>query len=370
MEKDVSTKMLDAYDKNNGLYSDFCGSVERLLRDLLSEKRIEILSVTSRVKGKGSLERKIATKGVGRYKSLADVTDVCGVRVITYFEGDVSRVADLIRAEFDIDEKNSTDKYHASDPDRFGYRSVHFVVTHRASRRCLSEYRRYESCKAEIQIRSILQHAWAEIEHDLGYKASEDVPAPVRRRFSRLSGLLELADEEFMTIRKEIDAYEQALASRMSKDLSDVAIDAASYVAFVNGDSLVKSIDDAIVGPSSGVVIPSPKSRTDRNVSQLRFLGIDRVGQLKQLLQEHEEKIVKFAHRFVTRDGRELSQVVWPAKGVASGISIYYLGLVLLTMSGQEGRLKEYLAEFFPGNANMEADLKATAADLAEKRNM
>ncbi|WP_412021678.1 GTP pyrophosphokinase family protein [Burkholderia cepacia] len=364
MDMNISASIVDTYEKSSGLHSDFCGSVERLLRELLSAKHIGILDVTSRVKGKESLERKIATKGAGRYKSLGDITDVCGVRVITYFEGDVSRVADVVRAEFDIDEKNSTDKYHASDPDRFGYRSVHFVAKHGASRRSLSEYRRYDSCKVEIQIRSILQHAWAEIEHDLGYKASEDVPAPVRRRFSRLSGLLELADEEFMTIRKELDAYERNLNRRLSQNSNDVELDGASYFAFVNRDEVAKRIDEAIVSPGGGKLIRSPRIRSDRRVSQLLYVGIGRIDQLKQLLEEYEEQIVKFAHLFVTRNGKDVSDVIWPPEGVWRGISTFYLVYVLLTLGGREAQLTEYVKKFFDSSPELEAELRETAAEF------
>ncbi|WP_080422582.1 GTP pyrophosphokinase family protein [Burkholderia ubonensis] len=365
MDMNISASIVDAYEKSSGLHSDFCGSVERLLRELLSAKHIGILDVTSRVKGKESLERKIATKGSGRYKSLGDITDVCGVRVITYFEGDVSRVADVVRAEFDIDEKNSTDKYHASDPDRFGYRSVHFVARHGASRRSLSEYRRYDSCKVEIQIRSILQHAWAEIEHDLGYKASEDVPAPVRRRFSRLSGLLELADEEFMTIRKELDEYERNLNRRLSRNANNVELDGTSYFAFVNRDEVVKRIDEAIVSPAGGKLIRSPRVRSDRRVSQLLFVGIGRIDQLKQLLEEYEEQIVKFAHLFLTRDGQNIQDATWPPEGVWRGISTFYLVYLLLTSSGREVQRTEYVRKFFDSNPDLEAELQRTAAELA-----
>ena len=64
-------------------------------------------------------------------------------------------------------------------------------------RMVLRENKAFEGLKCEIQIRSVLQHAWAEIEHDLGYKSELTIPKEVRRSFSRLAGLLELGDKEF-----------------------------------------------------------------------------------------------------------------------------------------------------------------------------
>lgn len=82
------------------------------------------------------------------------------------------------------------------EPDRFGYCSVHYVVEMSQKRLNLYEHQAYEGLKCEIQIRSVLQHAWAEIEHDLGYKSEIAIPKRIRRNFSRLAGLLEIADKE------------------------------------------------------------------------------------------------------------------------------------------------------------------------------
>ena len=53
----------------------------------------------------------------------------------------------------------------------------------------------------EVQVRSILQHAWAALQHDLMYKGERAPTDQVRRRLIALAGLLELADQEFMSVR-------------------------------------------------------------------------------------------------------------------------------------------------------------------------
>ncbi|MCY1691163.1 hypothetical protein OVA29_11120 [Exiguobacterium sp. SL14] len=87
----------------------------------------------------------------------------------------------IIENEFAIDRDQSVDKSTLLDTTEFGYLSVHFVASLSEQRLALSEYGRFKDYTAEIQIRSILQHAWAEIEHDLGYKNPNSVPAEVKR---------------------------------------------------------------------------------------------------------------------------------------------------------------------------------------------
>ena len=169
------------------------------------------------------------------YGALSDVTDVCGVRITTYFADDVDRIADMIECEFNVDVENSVDKSAQLDPDQFVYLSRHYVGTLSESRLELTEYLRFSECQVEIQIRSILQHAWAEIEHDLGYKSEPAVPREIRRRFSRIAGLLEIADTEFAQIRDELRHYEATVPARIAESPDTVPIDQASLGAFVEG---------------------------------------------------------------------------------------------------------------------------------------
>jgi ppGpp synthetase/RelA/SpoT-type nucleotidyltranferase len=72
-----------------------------------------------------------------------------------------------------------------------------------------------------------LQHAWAEIEHDLGYKTALGVPRNVRRQFSRLAGLLEIADTEFASIRDRLSSYERDLPGLIEQSPDEVLLDKA-----------------------------------------------------------------------------------------------------------------------------------------------
>jgi hypothetical protein len=106
----------------------------------------------------------------------------------------------IIDSEFDVLQR--LDKTSA-EPDRLGYQSIHYLVQYPRSRTSLSDNRRFAGLTAEIQVRTILQHAWAEIEHDIQYKAVAAVPELIRRRFTALAGLIEIADREFQAIANE-----------------------------------------------------------------------------------------------------------------------------------------------------------------------
>lgn len=363
-----ASQIMTVYDAMKGVHDDFRLSVERLIRDFLVSDGIRFVDVTSRLKERGSLEGKITRKGEGRYKTIADITDICGARVITYLEGDVRRVADIVEREFEIDRDNSVDKSRPADPDRFGYRSVHYVVGHRADRIRLREYSRFNGLKIEIQIRSILQHAWAEIEHDLGYKSEEDVPVLVKRRFSRLAGLLELADEEFMTIRDAVEEYEQSLPARLADASAVVPIDAESYSAFVNTDQIVARIDERIAKPLGAILTEMESKYVGSRVAMMNALGFDTIGDLRNALIQNEDVVVEVADRWLSRDGGELKGYDWSSLEMSRGISTFYLGYVLLLQSGDKKFMMHYVNKYLMRGDNLVREILDIFHDFPRAR--
>ncbi len=119
--------------------------------------------------------------------------DLAGIRMITYFESDVYRVCEVVKQLFEILPDHPEDKREKLGVDKVGYRSVHFVAEFPEKRTCLLEYKNYKGCRFELQIRSLLQHAWAEIEHDRNYKFNGVMPKHLQRRFSLVAAVLELA---------------------------------------------------------------------------------------------------------------------------------------------------------------------------------
>jgi len=92
-----------------------------LIVDLLAEANIEVIQIEARTKAIDSFTEKISRKRVKYANPLTEVTDLVGLRIITYYREDVTRVGEILKKEFQIDATNSVDKAAALDPDRFGY---------------------------------------------------------------------------------------------------------------------------------------------------------------------------------------------------------------------------------------------------------
>lgn len=117
-----------------------------------------------------------------------------------------------------------------------GYQSIHYLVKLKQNRYELPEYARFFGMTAELQVRTILQHAWAEIEHEIQYKAAVDVlPKEISRRFEALAGMLEIGDREFQALEDAHRELQRSARERVaSGNLTDVEITPDSLRAFLD----------------------------------------------------------------------------------------------------------------------------------------
>lgn len=225
-------------------YAQHCDALQRFADDTvgelhtaLAQRGIKVQFVTTRVKAATSLERKLARPDK-TYAHLWDVTDLVGIRIATYFEHTIEEVARFIEDNYAVDFRHSTDKSRAIDVSSFGYKSLHYVCAAPQTTRLPATFR------FEIQLRTALQHAWAEVEHDLGYKA-DTIPAQIRRRFSRIASLLEIADLEFDAIRTELANYQTTVQQLVVNSNDTVALDEVSLVAMIETFE-VATLDEAL----------------------------------------------------------------------------------------------------------------------------
>ncbi len=239
----LDNKIVQEYRQKREIYLKFANTVHDLLENILGETTIPIHSINSRTKEVESLSEKIRRPDKN-YQQLKEITDLVGIRITTYFEDDIDQVAEIVEDSFIIDHKNSTDKRKDFDYSQFGYNSLHKIARIKQTQVEATKYFKFKDLYFEIQIRSILQHAWAEVEHDLGYKHRKEIPGELKRRFARLSALMEVADEEFINLRNRINAYELELAAKMKKEPEKVPIDKISIRKFIEQNETMDELID------------------------------------------------------------------------------------------------------------------------------
>ncbi|MBR4741222.1 MAG: hypothetical protein IK074_08685 [Bacteroidales bacterium] len=214
--------ILEEYREHLPQFEKVKDTVQAQLKEVFDEAGIIVAAIEGRVKTEKSLAGKLELKGA-KYASLADITDIIGLRVITFYIDDVGKVASIVDRLFKVDWENSVDKRKAHEIDSFGYMSLHYI--------CSMDGFPY---RFEIQMRTVLQHAWANMNHDTGYKSGVEVPREYLRNLNRLAGMLELADEQFSQIRNDLADYRRKVQALVaSGNLDEAPLDGETYRSYL-----------------------------------------------------------------------------------------------------------------------------------------
>lgn len=332
LSNEDQVRLISEYKAAREHYQDFAKSLAGLIENLLSHATIQTHSVSFRSKDLSSFTGKLSRPDKS-YRRLMDITDLAGVRVTTYFADDVDLVAELLRSEFSVDDNSSIDKRQFADPNQFGYRSLHYVLSFNANRAGLTEYRNFSEFKCEVQVRSILQHAWAEIEHDLGYKSAAGVPATLRRKFARIASLLELADDEFSSIRSELNNYETQVRERIRETPGEVDLDLPSFKTLYMVPSSLTALDDTVLQTAQGTLDHNETDIIDNIIELLSFFGIKTIHQLETLALRERKTVSEFVKYWLGEES---------IGKVESGVGAFYLLYVLAWRTGDRKRVSDY----------------------------
>ena len=256
------------------------GEAYDLLRQALSEQGIYVTAIEHRVKTEKSLAGKLELKGA-KYKSIDDITDLVGLRVITFYTDEVDKVAAIAKRIFDIDWQESVDKRKLHELQSFGYNSLHYICRLRTG-----------GPRFELQMRTALQHVWSTIEHDLGYKGGTKIPGEYRRQFSRLAGMMELMDDEFSRLRMVLtDYYRQMQALVKDGKLDDVPLSRETFRSFLDTHPFFR-LNRRIAAINQAEIVP---------VSLMPFLpvlesfGMETLGDVQHFIDENSDEAYQLA---------------------------------------------------------------------------
>lgn len=266
--------ILEEYREALPVFERMQADVTRMLHEALASNGLMVTAVDSRIKTEQSLAGKLELKGT-KYATLSDITDILGARIITFYTDDVDRIAAIAEKLFDIDWDNSVDKRRLHQLDSFGYNSLHYIC-----RIPGYEYR------FELQLRTTLQHAWAAINHDTGYKSGVEIPREYMRRMNRLAGMLEMVDDEFSRIRIEISDYRRRVQQLVQNGkLDDVMLDGDTFNSYMkakpfdNLNKRIAALNQAEIQEVSLI----------RYLRVLKELGCNTLGDVRRLRNKYEE---------------------------------------------------------------------------------
>jgi len=274
---DVET-WLQSYSSSFDAYRRAAKHVEERVREALEGRALGIHSISVRAKDPDSLAEKVHQKG---YKDSNEVTDLIGVRVITLTEATVESVASRLSSMFRIDAGRSADKTAELGDRAVGYRSKHLILS--PMRGGLGEVAEIlKGTFVEVQVRSILSHAWAELEHSLRYKFGSALREDLSRRFTLVAGTLELVDREFSSIEEEIQDQIRATADQIrAHGCDELEITTMSLLACL---AAIRE-GAAPLGPAGLKLAYEDAFRMGR---LLERVGISTIGQLRAALSDND----------------------------------------------------------------------------------
>jgi putative GTP pyrophosphokinase len=197
MSEQVQEETHALYDRNIRHWGKILAAVSRNLHREMKRSGIKY-TIKHRIKKVESLLEKQTLRGVDPAPNSERIKDLLGIRVIVPFLEDVDSVVDAIQAAFDVHELER--KAEKLSYREFAYDSVHLVIVDDAADVAYPPGCLASSC--EIQVRTILQDAWAEVEHELIYKSRVEFPdGTIRKKLAALNANLTLSDIIFQEIR-------------------------------------------------------------------------------------------------------------------------------------------------------------------------
>lgn len=317
---------IERYRQQRPTYESFAQGLIVLVKSILEANNIKYHLIEGRAKEIDSFKNKIEIKK-GKYKDpLKEIMDLCGIRIIVYYQIDIDKIDRLIKDNFDVDPLNSIDKSTILKSNEFGYLSNHYIIRINSSRVHLPEWKKFKDLNAEIQLRTVLQHSWAAISHELEYKSKFDIPEILKRKLFRLAGLFELADEEFVQVKQRQVELTQAIEKKVDFEntpvYNEINLDTVKFY-FEKNKSLIDQYWQ--LGKKAGfkgsTIYMEEDESNDSILSTIveisKSLKVDTIDELNDLLKKSKRTAGDYLkHQFLQQIPGKDGERLWYADGL------------------------------------------------------
>ena len=329
-------EVVEKYKTNIEIYENFEIILRHYINDLLNkaveEKKLDKNSfeIKSRTKAIDSFKGKISRddKKLKYKEPLKEITDLVGLKIMLTSLKDENVVYELLNLALDnnIDRENSVNKVEELKQSRkFGYLGRHLVVYYDEKMLKVAEHKvnpdihpsNFKGLRAEIQIKTLLQHVWAEVEHKARYKAGEELSDEKKRYFDRLAALIEVADDLFKDLVEESEKIneeskqkiqkEQEEAQEAKKDSKDKVQSPAvssETIALYLANEIIKNKFKSIEQAESFYILvdEEPSLVSMQFIELLKEVGIYHTIDLERLFKDSN---VRLLHQYAENEKNE-----------------------------------------------------------------
>ncbi len=335
--------ILKEYRELNPVFFKAEEIIRKALEDSIHSNGIYINALETRVKTEKSLAGKLDLKG-GKYGGIFDLTDIVGARIITFYSDEVDKISALVDRIFDIDWANSEDKRRQHELNSFGYNSLHYIC--RIPKRLYSnpDMPQINSLRFEIQMRTAIQHVWATMYHDIGYKSGIEIPKDYIRNLNRLAGMLELADEQFSLIRTNINDYRRQVQQLVaSGKFDDIHLNGDSFASYLKLKPFTKLAQRIAAINQAEVHIASSLPFLE----VLKDLHFETLGDVERMIREDSDDAYALAVYQIGNTDIDI---------IASTIAIQDLCLVHIIKNGGGRDALTHMFDLLGGNPDYNRD--------------
>ncbi|MGL1893376.1 MAG: hypothetical protein OCD02_17195 [Spirochaetaceae bacterium] len=312
------------YNNKLPLYESATITINELLKRIIAVNSLEVHDINGRAKSLKSFLTKAENYKNPKY----EIKDYIGLRIIAYVQDDVTTICKLIEDEFDIDQNETSNKNEDLGINKIGYRSIHYICKINSNRCLLPEYSNFKNYVFEIQIRTLLQHTWAEIEHDKNYKFSGTLPTEIKRRFNLISAVLEVADNEFNNIAKDIEEYTIEIKEKFNNQKFDYEINSTTLLEYFNSSvysAIIQKISPNEWRKNSTEIIDELNIFGIKNIKELSLIDNDKYLEYKKKIGENTNILGLIRDLLIIKDDKKYFDDCWKEKWSGINSTTYEL---------------------------------------------